>query len=199
MINKSNEPARLEGKSVILEEIQPKFFPYVIKWRNNPELNKFVNQPFKLTLELEQKWFEEIYLKDETQGLWIMLDKKTQTPFGTTGFTDLDRKNRVAIGGRLMLGDESFAHHQAFFESFFVGSDHIYGMIDIQYAHVVKNNRKALRLNKMFGYLPNTDKIEYPHELFRNGMEQQEFYRTKEMYLKIRKKLWENMESSLFS
>lgn len=198
MIDKNNFPMRIEGKSVLLEEIQPDFFSYVIEWRNNPELNKFVNQPFKLTLELEQKWFEEVYLNDDTQAFWIMLDKKTQTPFGTTGYTDLDRKNRVAIGGRLMLGDERFAHHPAFFESLFVGSDHIYEMIDTQYIHIVKNNRKALQLNKIMGYVPNTGKIQYPHELFRNGMEQKEFYRTKEMYLKIRKKLWENMQSSFF-
>ena len=32
---------RLEGKYVYLEEVQPKYFPYIIEWRNNPENNKF--------------------------------------------------------------------------------------------------------------------------------------------------------------
>lgn len=44
----------LEGKYVRLEEISPKYFEKVIEWRNNPELNKFLNQPFKLTLKLEK-------------------------------------------------------------------------------------------------------------------------------------------------
>ena len=39
----------LTGRFVILKEIQPEFFKYIIEWRNNPELNKFLNQPFKLT------------------------------------------------------------------------------------------------------------------------------------------------------
>lgn len=199
MVDKNSFPMRLEGKSVILEEIQPKYFPYVIEWRNNPELNKFLNQSFKLTLELEQKWFEEKYLTDETQGFWLIIDKEKNIPFGTTGFTDLDRKNRVAIGGRLILGDANYAHHPAFMENFFVGSDHIYNLIDTQYIHVVKKNRKAIQLNKIMGFVPNTGKIQYPHELFRNGMEQQEFYRTKEMYLNIRKKLWENLVEALFN
>ena len=33
MIDKNNFPLRLEGKTVILEEIQPKYFPYVKKWQ----------------------------------------------------------------------------------------------------------------------------------------------------------------------
>ena len=199
MIDKNNFPVRLEGKSVILEEIQPKYFSYVIEWRNNPELNKFLNQPFKLTQELEKKWFEEVYLKDDTQGLWIIIDKEKNIPFGTTGYTDLDRENRTIIGARLLLGNESYAHHQAFLESCFVSADYIYRLADIQYGHVVKNNRRAFRLNKVVGFIPNTSEIKYPQELLVNGMEQIELYRTKEMYLKTRKKIFENLNDSLFS
>lgn len=199
MIDKNNFPLRLEGRSVVLEEIQSKYFSYVIDWRNNSELNKFLNQPFELTEELEKKWFEEIYLQDDTQGFFVMIDKEKNIPFGTTGFTDLDKKNRVAIGGRLILGNSGYANHPAFMESFFVGSDHIYEMIDTQYVHVVKKNRKAIQLNKIMGFVLSTEKIRYPDELFRGGMEHYEFYRTKEMYLNIRKKILENIGDSLFS
>ena len=82
MIDKNNFPLRLEGKTVIVEEIQPKYFPYVIEWRNNPELNKFLNQPYKLTPEIEKKWYEEKYLQDTTQALLIMLDKSRPDAIG---------------------------------------------------------------------------------------------------------------------
>ena len=199
MIDKNNFPLRLEGKTVILEEVQPKFFPYVIEWRNNPELNKFLNQPFKLTEELEKKWYEEVYLKDDTQGFWIIIDKEKNIPFGTTGFTDFDAEKKVSIGARLILGNSDYARHPAFMESFFVGSDYVYKYVDVQYAHVVKKNSKALKINKLMGFLPNEGEIQYPHELFVNGMEQIELYRTKEMYLKTRKKILEGLFESLFS
>ena len=199
MIDKNNFPLRLEGKTVILEEVQPKFFPYVIEWRNNPELNKFLNQPFKLTEELEKKWYEEVYLKDDTQGFWIIIDKEKNLPFGTTGFTDFDAEKKVSIGARLILGNSDYARHPAFMESFFVGSDYVYKYVDVQYAHVVKKNSKALKINKLMGFLPNEGEIQYPHELFVNGMEQIELYRTKEMYLKTRKKILEGLFESLFS
>ena len=199
MIDKNNFPLRLEGKSVVLEEVQPNFFPYVIEWRNNPELNKFLNQPFKLTEELEKKWYEEVYLKDDTQGFWIIIDKEKNIPFGTTGFTDFDAEKKVSIGARLILGNSDYAQHPAFMESFFVGSDYVYKYVDVQYVHVVKKNSKALKINKLMGFLPNEGEIQYPHELFVNGMEQIELYRTKEMYLKTRKKILEGLFESLFS
>ena len=199
MIDKNNFPMRLEGKSVILEEIQPKFFPYVIEWRNDPELNKFLNQPYKLTLELEQKWYEEIYLNDDTQAFWIAVDKQTEIPFATQGWTKLDRVNKKINGGRLMLGNPEYAKKPAFMESFFVVGDFIYSVADTEYIHVVKDNKKALRINKMMGFIPNTGQIQSPQELFVNGMEQIEFYRTKEIFLKIRKKFLENLNNSLFS
>ena len=70
MFNKGIEMGKrnieLTGRFVILKEIQPEFFKYIIEWRNNPELNKFLNQPFKLTMELEKQWYEEKYLNDMT-------------------------------------------------------------------------------------------------------------------------------------
>ena len=202
MIDKNNFPLRLEGKTVIVEEIQPKYFPYVIEWRNNPELNKFLNQPYKLTPEIEKKWYEEKYLQDTTQALLIMLDKSRPDapplPFGTMGWTDFEINKKRVIGGRLLLGNHAYAHHPAFLESNFVIGDYIYSMVDIMYCHIVKKNKKALHFNEIMGYRPNTGEIQYPHELFVNGMEQVEYYRTKEMYLEVRKKIYERLSNAIF-
>ena len=199
MIDKNNYPLRLEGKYCILEEISPKYFQYVIEWRNNPELNKYLNQPFKLTMELEKQWYENIYMKDDTQCLWIVIDKATNTPIGTTGHTDLDCEKKRCIGGRLLLGRTDYSNQPAFLESFFVGSDYMYRIIDIQYCHVVKKNRRALKINRMLGFEPNIGEIQYPSELFVHGMEQIELFRTKEMYLKVRDKIFNHLGNALFN
>ncbi len=181
---------RLLGNFALLEEIEPKHFSYVIAWRNDKKLNKYLNQPFVLTLESQQNWYENIYLKDHNQKFMIMIDKETNLPFGTIGLTDLDRENKVCIMGRLLLGNTDYAQHPAFWEAVFIFSDYTYTLADIDYIHVVKENRNALRLNKILGFIPNESEIKYPDELFVNGMEQIELYRTKEMYLKMREKLF---------
>ncbi len=186
-------PLILEGKTVILKEIVPEYFSYVVEWRNNPNLNKFLNQPFVLTLESEKKWYEEVYLSDDTQEFFIMTDKKNGTPFGTIGRTNIDKKNKVCISGRLILGNSDYALAPAFWESFFVLADYSYTFVDVEYIHVVKENRKAMTLDKTLGFVPNEQEVKFPNECFVNGLEQQELYRTKEMYLKIREKLFDKL------
>lgn len=194
IVEKINKfPFILEGKTVILKEIVPEYFSYVIEWRNNPNLNKFLNHPFVLTLESEKKWYEEVYLPDDTQEFFIMTDKKTGTPFGTIGRTNIDLKNKVCILGRLILGNGDYALSPAFWESFFVLADYSYTFVDVEYIHVVKENRKAMTLDKTLGFVPNEQEVKFPNECFVKGLDQQELYRTKEMYLKIREKLFDKL------
>ena len=188
--NKLKEPLRLEGKKVILEEVEPKYFPYVIEWRNNPELNKFLNQPFKLTMENQTKWYEEKYLPDDTQILFILVDKEKNIPFATTGYTDIDLQNRRCIKGRLLLGNKKYARHPGFTEGLFLAQDYIFNFVDVQYGHIVKENLGSFQNAKWFGFEFNTGKIQYPDELFVNDMELKEIFCTKEMHLNARKKFF---------
>ena len=188
--DKLNKPLRLEGKKVLLVEISPKYFPYVIEWRNNPELNKFLNQPFKLTMENQTKWYEEKYLRDDTQLLLILVDKVKNVPFATTGYTNIDLQNRKCIKGRLILGNKNYARHPAFTEGLFLAQDYIFNFVDIQYAHIVTENHGSFQNAKWFGFELNKGDIQYPEELLVNGMEQKEIFCTKEMHLNARKKFF---------
>lgn len=197
--DRKKNPLILEGNTVILEEIQPKYFPYVIEWRNNPELNRFLNQPFVLTMELEQKWYDEKYLPDPTQGFLIVVDKKSGTPIGTQGWANMDLATKQCTGERLILGDRAFKGAPSFLESFFTIGDWLYQFVDVMYSHVVKQNKHTLNLDFMVGYDFNDDEIQYPENLFVNGMEQVEIYRTKEMYQTAKKRIFERFKKSLFS
>ena len=189
---------QLIGQKVILKELEPVYFPYIIRWRNDKALNQFLNQSEELTAEKERDWYEHFYLKDNTQGLLFFTDKNTGEPFATLGWTDLDLSKRRCIMGRLLLGNPDYRNSSSFLEGFFLLSDYLYQFVDVMYIHVVKENKKALRLNKLFGYVPNLAKIQYPQELLVNNLHQQEFYRTKEMYGCVRKHLYEELQNELF-
>ena len=177
----------LEGKFVRLEEICPKYFSKVVEWRNNPENNKFLNQPFKLTMELEKKWYEEKYLNDMTQGLFIVVDKKNNEPFATIGYTDYDLLNRICITGRLLVGESEYKGSKAWQEGVMLFNNYIYNELDIDkmYAHIVKENIASIKWHKKWGYVENLAEIYYPNELYVNGMKQKEYYRTKANYSKF--------------
>ncbi len=186
MRDKRNQPLRLEGKTVILEEIAPKYFSYVVEWRNNPALNKYLNQPFVLSDEKERDWYENVYLKDDTQGLMIMVDKKNGVAFGTCGWTDLDLREKQCICGRILRGDDSYKGTPALQEALFVLADYLYQFVDVMYAHVVKENIPSLRLHERMGYVRHFGDFQYSEARSVNGMGQIEYYRGEEQYFKIR-------------
>ena len=181
---------RLDGKGVYLEEVQPKYFPYIIEWRNNPENNRFLNQPFKLTMELQTKWYKEKYLKDMAQGLFVMVDKMNNVPFGTIGWTDYDSEEKVCIAGRLLVGDLVYRGSMYWKEAAKLANDYLYYALGVEvvYAHVVKENIASIKWHEKWGYSIN-NYFKFTEEEIVNGMEQFEYYRTYDMYkqLKIKK------------
>lgn len=177
----------LEGKYVCLEEICPKYFQKVVEWRNNPENNKFLNQPFKLTIDLERQWYEEEYLNDSTQGLFIVIDKKNNEPFATIGYTNHDLQDRICITGRLLVGKSEYKGSTAWKEGVLLFNNYIYNELNIDkvYAHIVKENIVSIKWHKKWGYIENFGEVYYPNELYVNGMKQKEYFRTKENYNKF--------------
>ena len=170
------------GKKVILDELQPKYFEDIIKWRNDLELNRYLNQPYKLTMEMQIKWYEEKYLNDMTQGLFIMIDKINNVPFGTIGWTDMDEFLRKCIYGRLLMSNIIYSFNML--EAHHLLSNFLYEKVDDIYLHVVKDNKKAIKWNKMLGF-HTSKKIMFPKELFVNGMEQIEMVRSKDEYIAL--------------
>ena len=182
---------RLEGKYVYLEEVQPKYFSYIIDWRNTPENNRFLNQPFKLTIELQRKWYEETYLKDDTQGLFVMVDKDTNTPFGTLGWTDYDKVNKRCISGRVLVNGMKYRVKKEFLEATLLYNDYLYRQLKVYnvYAHIVKENYASISWSKNWGFRINKGKIVYPNELLIQGMIQEEYKRSIDEYMIIENKI----------
>ena len=168
----------LEGKYVLVEEVQPKHFEKIIEWRNNPENNRYLNQPYKLTMELQEKWYEK-YLEDLTQGLFVVIDKKTNKPFATIGYTDFDIEEKVLISGRLLVGEFEYRGGKEWKEATLMVFDYYNKVLGVNviYAHIVKENIASIRWHKKWGFSKNTINIKFPDELIVNGMEQIEFYK----------------------
>jgi len=169
---------RIEGKYVIVEEVQPKHFEKIIEWRNNPEFNKYLNQPYKLTMELQKKWYER-YLNDPSQGLFVVIDKKTNKPFATMGYTDYDSKEKALISGRLLVGEIEYRGSVEWQEATQIVFDYYYRILGVKiiYAHIVRENIASIKWHEKHGFSLNITKVQYPLELQVNGMVQSEYIR----------------------
>ena len=187
MRDRTKEPLHLEGHTVVVDEMAPAYFSYVIQWRNDKTLNRYINQPTVLTMESQRKWYEEYYLRDDTQGMVIISDKKTRTPFATHGWTDYDTEKKQCISGRLLLSDSRYALNIV--DGVLTLADYLYKFVNKMYSHVVKDNERSLRWDYMLGFQQHAGKIEYPDKILVNGMELYELYRDIDMYKEAKSKL----------
>ncbi len=181
---------RLVGNFTVAEDVAPKYFAEIIKWRNDPSNNRFLNQPFVLTMELQWKWYKK-YLADDTQGLFVLIDKEKNIPFGTLGFTDYNASERTLIQGRALVGVDLYRASPELTEGYLLVNDYLYEnfSIEMMYIHVVNENKKVISLNKRWGYSLNSSKIKFPKELSVNGLSQKEYLRSKEAYIHAREKI----------
>ena len=181
----------LEGEFTILEEICPEYFPYVIEWRNNKENNRFLNQPFELTMELEEKWYNTVYLPDPTQGFLIMIDKAKRIPFGTLGWTHYSKEKHICIGERFLVGNREYRGSVQMLEGCLLVADYLCLSKKVQtmYAHIADGNKHVISFNKKMGFVVNNGDVVFPDNLLVNGLKQQEYVRDINQYNKAREKI----------
>lgn len=174
----------LQGKYVYLKEVEPQFFPYIIAWRNNTDNRRYLNQPFELTLDLQKQWYEEKYLTDDSQGLFVLVDKENDEPFGTMGWTDYDKVGRICVGGRLLVGNLRYRGSLQWREATLLYNRFIYFDLEAMciYAHVWDQNIASIKWHQKWGFR-KSDEIKYKNEIIVNGIIQTEFYRTYDMYV----------------
>ena len=173
----------LEGTFTYLVDVEEKYFPYVIEWRNNPENNRFLNQPFLLTMEKQRAWYEK-YRADDTQGLLMMVAKDGDIPFGTNGWTDYDPYEKHCISGRILVGDYRYRGSVELVEGMLLHLRYLYETLGVErdYSHVVVENKKSQSHNKRLGFRKSDGEVKFPHELFVNGMHQVEMVRDRAGY-----------------
>lgn len=182
---------RLDGKYVYLEEVNSKYFQCIVDWRNNPENNRYLNQPYKLTIEKQKEWYEKVYLQDKTQGLFVLVDIVNDRPFGTLGWTDYDFNRQICISGRLLVDGAKYRVSKSFLEAALIYNNYLYNKLNVTtvYAHIAKENKASKSWSKNWGFRYNEERIMFPKELLVNGMEQDEYIRTLDDYLLIKKKV----------
>jgi UDP-4-amino-4,6-dideoxy-N-acetyl-beta-L-altrosamine N-acetyltransferase len=83
----------IQGKRVVLRGIEDDDLDLIVKWRNDPEILKWLFSYLPLNIVKQQKWYEK-YLDDDTQHIFIIELKEEKTAIGTIGLTKIDYKNQ---------------------------------------------------------------------------------------------------------
>ncbi len=180
----------IEGCLVNLRGINESDHDTIVRWRNDPDNNRFLNQTFKLTKELQHNWYINNYLPSNDL-LFMFIDKKDGMRFGTIGLTDFNQKEQVGIAGRLLIGEKKYRSTPEMLEANLCFYDFLFNDLRLErvYCHIVKENKKAIALDSKLGFELNRSDTRFPQYLKVNNMEQHEMVMTQETFEKAKLRL----------
>ncbi|MDF2802263.1 MAG: family acetyltransferase [Anaerocolumna sp.] len=183
---KDVETKELSGQFIILKPVDESDFDEIIKWRNDPENNRYLNQVYKLDLNLQKKWYYEKYL-NSNDILFMIIAKEKNKRIGTIGINDLDLENRIGILGRLLIGEIEYRGSKELIEAMVLMYDYIFYdlMVENLYGHCVIENENVISFDRKFGFKPTVETF-FPQYCHVNSMNLIEMLNTPQTYEKVR-------------
>ena len=156
----------IESEGVILREIEEEDLDLIVKWRNDPEILRWLFSYLPLNKIKQKKWYEK-YLDDPTQQTFIIEVKEERTPRGTIGLTDIDYKNQRADLG-ILIGDKSWQNKGMGKEALNLLIKFALDKMNIRKikALVFKENVLAIKLYKSCGFV---EEGVLRKEVYKNG------------------------------
>jgi diamine N-acetyltransferase len=143
-----NERIRLR----LLEETD---LPKTLAWRNQSHIRQWFVHSDLVTAEQHKNWFMH-YIAREDDFVFIIEDlDQLKRPVGQVSLYTIDRINKTAEFGRLMIGDPE-AHGKGIAKlatSMAIGFGFSYLNLEMIYLEVFKNNLPAIHIYQSVGFV----------------------------------------------
>ena len=142
----------LIGKSVYLRAMESDDIKLIVKWRNDPEVNKHFYEYAPLSHDQQADWWVKQRGRDD-QFNWMICANEDKAPLGTVSIYDIDLRNRKAEWGRFYLvGDVRGKGYGRDVENLI--HEYVFNHLNLNklYCEVFADNAIVVNLHKKFGY-----------------------------------------------
>ncbi len=131
----------------------------VRQWRNNPKISQFMEYRENITFEMQQKWFEEI---NNDNNYYFIIEYENKE-VGLVNVKNIDYKEKEGEAG-IFIYDDSLLNSTISFQAILCLYDFCFETLNLDkmIAHTFRNNKRAIKFNKIFGYQisENQERIE---------------------------------------
>jgi RimJ/RimL family protein N-acetyltransferase len=143
----------LPGERINLVGLAERHMPPIVRWRNDPEIQKwfFYREPF--TLQSQVAWYRR-YLADSSD-VSFAIELKSGRTIGMIGLYSIDVVSGSAEFGRMMIGDADFRRHGYASEAAKLCLEFAEEILGVRWISLVVNaaNRQALILYYRLGFV----------------------------------------------
>lgn len=140
---------RLERHGVVLRQIGPDDIQQVRVWRNSPDVARYMAYREEITPEMQRKWFEGV----QVRGDLVFIICEAGQDIGVIDIKYIDLQAGEAEGGIFMAGG-AHCNSTTPFRASLCTTDFAFEVLrlDRLRAHILDDNPRAIRFNKMLGY-----------------------------------------------
>ncbi|MDG5801025.1 GNAT family N-acetyltransferase [Marinilabiliaceae bacterium ANBcel2] len=147
---------KIYGEKVILRPMEARDAAYIVRWRNDPDIKKWMFNQKELTLEGHLEWFKNVDISKRID--YVICDIKNGTPIGTVNFKNIN-ESRAEEGK--MLGDKSYWGGGFAKESFLLWLNFGFQKLELKeiYIRTFINNIPNIKLNEKIGFIKKEEGV----------------------------------------
>jgi len=135
----------LSGTGIRLRHVEEKDLELLVKWRNDPENNKWFFNIRPLAMETQKQWLEKVSADNSRKFFIIEVLSENFRQVGTIGLYDIDYDHKCAEFGNFLIGEEKDRGKGYTKEAFRLLVDHAFFDLGLNklYLYVFTHNHVA--------------------------------------------------------
>jgi UDP-4-amino-4,6-dideoxy-N-acetyl-beta-L-altrosamine N-acetyltransferase len=142
----------LTSRRIRLRAIEESDLALMASWRSDPAVYGFFYEYLPISARQQRNWYER-QLGDSSE-INLIVAKLDGTPIGTVSIYDIDRRNRKAEWGRVLIGDPTMRGEGIGSEIEILILQYAFEHLNLHklYCEVFVENTSAVALYKNFGF-----------------------------------------------
>lgn len=145
----------------------------VRRWRNDPKIQQYMEYREYITEEMQRAWFHRI---DNDHNFYFIIEYEGKE-IGLINIRDVDYDLKTGEPG-IFIWDDEYLNTEVPMRASFCLGDFVWDTLklDSQHIHVLKSNKRAINVNKFFGYQLKSGQ---------DNVENQEYILTRERMMEL--------------
>lgn len=143
----------LKGNRIQIRAIEENELDQIANWRNDPAVYEFFYEYMPISARQQKIWFDK-QLQNQNEMNFIVASINENKPIGTVSIYNIDRRNRKAEWGRLLIGEKQFLSGGYGSEIEALILDYCFNHLNLNklYCEVLQSNENVIRLHEKFGF-----------------------------------------------
>ena len=154
---------KIQKYGVTLKRLTKNEIELVRQWRNDPSIAKYMSFRDHITKDMQKKWFASINDDNNFYFIIEVFNKK----IGLINIKNVDYSEKMGEGG-IFIYDPSYQNDYLPYRASLALCDFSFYQLGLERikAHILKNNRRAIRYNKSLGYVLQSGQDEKENQLY---------------------------------